>query len=112
MKPFEGVRVIEAAQMISAPMAGMILAEQGADVVKVEVADGVGDRMRMVGTRRGDVSTVFHAVNRGKRSIALDSKDPRGLEILQQLIADLVAQYGGGNAAVTRRRDWTSSPGC
>ena len=88
MKPFEGVRVVEAAQMISAPMAGMILAEQGADVVKVEVADGVGDRMRMVGTRRGDVSTVFHAVNRGKRSIALDSKDPRGLEVLHQLIGD------------------------
>ncbi len=88
MKPFEGVRVVEAAQMISAPMAGMILAEQGADVVKVEMADGVGDRMRMLGTRRGDVSTVFHGINRGKRSIALDSKDPRGLEVLQKLIAD------------------------
>lgn len=87
MQPFDGVRVVEAAQMISAPMAGMILAEQGADVVKVELADGVGDRVRLLGTRRGDVSTLFHGVNRGKRSIALDSKDPRGLEALRKLIA-------------------------
>jgi crotonobetainyl-CoA:carnitine CoA-transferase CaiB-like acyl-CoA transferase len=87
MKPLEGIRVVEAAQMISAPMAAMILAEQGADVVKVEMADGVGDRMRLLGTRRGDVSAVFHGINRGKRSIALDTKDPRGLEVLRDLIA-------------------------
>jgi crotonobetainyl-CoA:carnitine CoA-transferase CaiB-like acyl-CoA transferase len=87
VKPFEGIRVVEAGQMITAPLAAMILAEQGADVVKVELADGVGDRARLIGTRRDDVSALFHGVNRGKRSIALDSKDPRGLAALQQLIA-------------------------
>ena len=49
MQPLAGVRVIEAGQMISAPMAGVILAEQGAEVIKVELADGVGDRMRQLG---------------------------------------------------------------
>ncbi len=87
MLPLEGIRVVEACQMISAPMAAMILAEQGADVVKVEMADGVGDRLRMLGSRRGDTSAVFHGINRGKRSIALDTKDPRGLEVLHDLIA-------------------------
>lgn len=85
--PLDGIRVVEAAQMISAPMAAMILAEQGADVVKVEMADGVGDRLRVLGTRRGDVSAAFHGFNRGKRSIAVDTKDPRGLDVVAQLAA-------------------------
>jgi crotonobetainyl-CoA:carnitine CoA-transferase CaiB-like acyl-CoA transferase len=88
MRPLDGIRVIESTQMISAPLAAMILAEQGADVVKVEMADGVGDRLRALGTRRGDVSAVFHGINRGKRSIALDTKDPRGLEVMQRLAAE------------------------
>lgn len=87
MLPMQGVRVVEAAQMIAGPFAGMILAEQGADVVKVELPDGVGDRMRFLGTRRGDMSAVYHAVNRGKRSVVLDSKHPDGLAVLRRLVA-------------------------
>jgi len=87
MLPLEGIRVIEAAQMIAGPLAGMVLAEQGAEVIKVEVPDGVGDRMRMLGTRRGDVSALFHGVNRGKRSIALDTKTDEGLAALRKLCA-------------------------
>ena len=41
MKPLAGVRVVEAAQMVAGPLAGMVLAEQGAEVIKVEVPDGV-----------------------------------------------------------------------
>lgn len=88
MLPLEGFKVVEAAQMISAPMAGMILAEQGADVVKVEMADGVGDRLRLVGSRRANTSAVFHGINRGKRSVTLDTKSPEGLEMLRRLIGD------------------------
>jgi len=82
-----GVRVIEAAQMISAPMAGVILAEQGAEVIKVELADGVGDRMRQLGSSRNSMSALFNSVNRGKKSVTLDTKHPDGLQALLDLCA-------------------------
>lgn len=87
MLPMEGVRVVEAAQMVAGPLAGMIMAEQGADVIKVELPDGVGDRMRFLGSRRGDMGALYHGVNRGKRSVVLDSKRPEGLDALRRLVA-------------------------
>lgn len=85
--PMDGVRVVEAAQMVAGPLAGMILAEQGADVVKVELPDGVGDRMRFLGSRRGEMGALYHGVNRGKRSVVIDSKHPDGLAVLRALVA-------------------------
>ena len=85
MLPLAGVRVIEAGQMISAPMAGVIMAEQGAEVIKVELADGVGDRLRQLGTSRNSMSALFNSVNRGKRSVTLDTKHPDGLQALLDL---------------------------
>lgn len=87
MQPLAGVRVVEAAQMISAPMAGVILAEQGAEVIKVELADGVGDRMRQLGSSRNSMSALFNSVNRGKKSVTLDTKHPDGLQALLDLCA-------------------------
>lgn len=87
MQPLAGVRVIEAAQMISAPMAGVILAEQGAEVIKVELADGVGDRLRQLGSQRDSVSALFNGVNRGKQSVTLDTKHPDGSQALLDLCA-------------------------
>ena len=87
MQPLAGVRVVEAGQMISAPMAGVIMAEQGAEVIKVELADGVGDRMRQLGSQRNSVSALFNSINRGKRSIAIDTKHPDGLQALLDLCA-------------------------
>ena len=87
MKPLEGIRVIEAAQMVAGPLAGMILAEQGADVIKVELPDGVGERIRSFGSRRNGMSSVFQAVNRGKRSIVVDSKDEAGRDVMYRLAA-------------------------
>jgi crotonobetainyl-CoA:carnitine CoA-transferase CaiB-like acyl-CoA transferase len=87
MQPLAGVRVVEAAQMISAPMAGVILAEQGAEVIKIELADGVGDRMRQLGSSRNSVSALFNSVNRGKKSVTLDTKHPDGLQALLDLCA-------------------------
>ncbi len=87
MQPLAGVRVIEAGQMISAPIAGVILAEQGAVVIKVELADGVGDRLRELGSQRNHVSALFNAVNRGKQSVTLDTKHPDGLQALLELCA-------------------------
>lgn len=92
--PFEGIRVVEAAQMVAGPLAGMVMAEQGADVIKVELPDGVGDRMRFLGSRRGSMSAIYHGVNRGKRSVVLDSKHPEGVAALRRLIgtADVFVQ--------------------
>ncbi|MFW2334521.1 CaiB/BaiF CoA transferase family protein [Ilumatobacter sp.] len=87
MKPLEGIRVVEAAQMVAGPLAGMILAEQGADVIKVELPDGVGDRIRSFGTRRNGMSAVFQCVNRGKRSVVVDSKSEPGRRVMLRLAA-------------------------
>jgi crotonobetainyl-CoA:carnitine CoA-transferase CaiB-like acyl-CoA transferase len=84
--PLEGVRVIDLTAMISGPLGAMILADQGADVIKVE-APGVGDHSRAVATRRGGFSASFLNNNRNKRSIALDLKHPDGLAVLKRLIA-------------------------
>lgn len=94
MLPLEGIRIIEAAQMISAPFATSILSDQGAEVIKIEAANGVGDRMRFLGDRRGGIASVFHAVNRGKKSVTLNTKDPEGVDALLRLIdtADVFVQ--------------------
>ncbi len=73
--------------MIAGPLAGMVMAEQGADVIKVELPDGVGDRMRFLGSRRNEMGALYHGINRGKRSIVLDSKSTDGLIAMRKLIA-------------------------
>jgi len=87
VKPLEGIRIVEAGQMISVPFATMLLAEQGAEVIKVELPDGVGDRMRFLGTRRGKMGALFHGANRGKKSVVLDTKSADGLVAMKKLIA-------------------------
>jgi crotonobetainyl-CoA:carnitine CoA-transferase CaiB-like acyl-CoA transferase len=92
--PLDGIRVIEAAQMVAGPLAAMLLSDQGADVVKIENADGVGDRFRFVGTRHKGIGAAFGGVNRGKRSVVLDLKDERGRDAARRLIdgADVFLQ--------------------
>jgi crotonobetainyl-CoA:carnitine CoA-transferase CaiB-like acyl-CoA transferase len=86
--PLEGVRVIELGAWVAGPGAGGILADWGADVVKVEPPEGDPARNfgRMLG---GDlpVNPVFELDNRGKRSIALDLSRERGVAVLHQLVA-------------------------
>ncbi|MEQ8659826.1 MAG: CoA transferase [Gammaproteobacteria bacterium] len=84
--PLAGYRVIDLTTMISGPLATMLLADQGADVIKVENPAG-GDGVRDGGNRRGDFSANFLNNNRNKRSLALDLKHPRGVETLLGLCA-------------------------
>ena len=84
--PLDGVRVIDLTSMISGPLATMMLADQGADVIKVEPPHG--DHSRRVATRRGGFSASFLNNNRNKRSVVLDLKKPQGLAALKKLVAD------------------------
>ena len=84
--PLAGFTVIDATQMIAGPLASMVLADLGADVVKVENPAG-GDRMRYLGHRVGSIGALFANVNRGKRTIAVDLTHERGRELLMQLVA-------------------------
>jgi crotonobetainyl-CoA:carnitine CoA-transferase CaiB-like acyl-CoA transferase len=90
--PLSGYRIVDLTAMISGPLATMLLADQGADVVKVESL--AGDHTRAVSSRRGGFSASFLNNNRNKRSIALNLKDPRGLEVLMRLLegADVFVQ--------------------
>src|SRR5690242_9036823 len=91
--PLGGYRIVDATQMISGPMATMILADQGADVIKVE-PPGIGDLTRALAGRRHSISPTFAVANRNKRSVVVDLKDARGVELLKRLVAraDLFVQ--------------------
>jgi crotonobetainyl-CoA:carnitine CoA-transferase CaiB-like acyl-CoA transferase len=82
--PLDGIRVIDLTTVISGPVCTMILADQGADVIKIEPPGGDIAR-RTAGD--GEFTAMFVSSNRGKRSIALDLKQPAALEALRRLIA-------------------------
>src|ERR1700686_5372505 len=84
--PLHGYRVVDLTSNISGPLATMILADQGAEVIKVEAPDG-GDSTRSGANRRGGFSAGFLNNNRNKRSIVLDLKNPAAKEALLRLAA-------------------------
>ena len=83
--PLAGIKVVELSQIVSGPMAAAMLADQGAEVIKVESPGG--DPVRSMGPAKGDLSAMFIAVNRGKKGICIDIKTAQGAEILNRLIA-------------------------
>jgi crotonobetainyl-CoA:carnitine CoA-transferase CaiB-like acyl-CoA transferase len=83
--PLDGFRIIDLTTMVSGPLGTMILGDQGADVIKVEAL--AGDHTRHVSTRRGDFPASFLNNNRNKRSIALNLKEPAGLEVVKRLVS-------------------------
>jgi crotonobetainyl-CoA:carnitine CoA-transferase CaiB-like acyl-CoA transferase len=83
--PLHGVRILDLTGMISGPMATMLLADQGADVIKIEPP--AGDLMRHYGSMRKGMSSSFLSNNHGKRSLTVDIKAPEGLEIMLKLAA-------------------------
>lgn len=98
--PLHGIRVIELARILAGPWAGQLLADLGADVIKVENPDG-GDDTRSWGPpfvtgRNGEnlSAAYYHATNRGKRSVTVDFRTPEGQEIIRQLVesADVVIE--------------------
>ncbi|MFE0732637.1 CaiB/BaiF CoA transferase family protein [Streptomyces antibioticus] len=85
--PLEGVTVVAVEQAVAAPFATRQLADLGARVIKVERIDG-GDFARGYDTAAAGLASHFVWCNRGKESIAVDLKDPRGLDVVRRLIAD------------------------
>ncbi len=83
--PHEGLRVVDLSQGVAGPHCGMLLALNGADVVKVEPPEG--DWGRGIGRRHGDFTAYAVAFNRGKRSLALDLKHPEGRAVAERLVA-------------------------
>lgn len=91
--PLKGVRVVELARILAGPWAGQLLADLGADVIKVESPDG-GDDTRKWGppfvmSHDGEnlSAAYYHSCNRGKRSIAIDFSTPQGAETIRRLVA-------------------------
>ena len=92
--PLAGVRVLELAQIMAGPTCGMMLADMGADVIKVEKLPGGDDARGYREPRINGVSAPFLILNRNKRGLALDLKHPKGREILLRLVktADVVTE--------------------
>lgn len=85
--PLHGVRIIDLTRMVSGPSATMLLADQGADVIKVESPARGGDTTRGVSANEHGLASSYLNNNRNKRSIAIDLKHARGIEVLMRLVA-------------------------
>jgi crotonobetainyl-CoA:carnitine CoA-transferase CaiB-like acyl-CoA transferase len=97
--PLAGMRVLELAQIMAGPTCGMMLADMGADVIKVEKLPG-GDDSRGYGEPRvNGVSAAFMMLNRNKRGVAVNLKHAKGREILKRMVVDtdvLIENYRRG----------------
>jgi crotonobetainyl-CoA:carnitine CoA-transferase CaiB-like acyl-CoA transferase len=85
VRPLEDIRIIELCQIAAGPFCGMLLADMGADVIKVEHPNG-GDGMRQWPPLSGGYSENFASINRNKRSVTLDLKTPEGVARAKTLI--------------------------
>lgn len=115
--PLHGLRVVDASRVLAGPYLAMLLADLGADVIKIEKPGG-GDQTRAwgppwVGARGGDrTSAYFVSANRGKRSLALDLKDARGRAVFAKMVGAtdvLIENFlpEEWKRLGFRRRDWT-----
>lgn len=92
--PLDGVRVLDLTRVLSGPFCTMLLGDCGAEVIKIE-QPGVGDDSRHQGNPRlGDENTAFLAVNRNKKSVTVNLRTPRGIDIIRRLArtADVVVE--------------------
>ncbi len=85
--PLQGVKVVDLSTMISGPLAAMTLADQGADVIKVE-SPGMGDMMRHLGTQKNGITAIYALFNRGKKSLVVDMKKQEGKDVFARLVKD------------------------
>ena len=99
--PLNGFRVLDLSSVVSGPMAAVVLADQGADVIKIE-PPGWGDGIRGLGASRNGLSAIYSMINRNKRSVAINIKHPEGQGLIRRLAADadvLLQNYRPGKMA-------------
>ncbi|MFI6582432.1 CaiB/BaiF CoA transferase family protein [Embleya sp. NPDC050493] len=91
--PLAGLRIVDLSTAATGPYAVTLLADQGADVIKVE-RPGIGDISRWIGTATGGISALYQMCNRGKRCVGVDLRTERGRDLVRTLIAraDVVVQ--------------------
>lgn len=85
-RPLEGIKILDFSQVLSAPFCGMLLADMGAEVTKVE-RPGNGDISREYGPYVNDISLYFCQYNRGKKGIAIDMRSEEGKKVVMDLVA-------------------------
>jgi alpha-methylacyl-CoA racemase len=98
MQPLAGIRVLDFSTLLPGPLATLLLAEAGAEVIKIE-RPGMGDEMRTYTPKFGADSVNFAMLNRGKRSVAIDLKEPGAVGRLMPLVASadvIVEQFRPG----------------
>ena len=88
MKPLEGITVLEFSTMITASFAAMMMAEQGARVIKVEPMN-MGDPLRYIGANKGGISSLFANCNRGKQSMRVNLKDETSQLLIREMIPEV-----------------------
>ena len=86
MGPLKGIKIIDLTTMVSGPMGAMILADQGAEVIKVEPL--AGDQLRHMAATHNGVNAPFYSCNRGKKSLAIDLKSEEGKDVLLNLVKE------------------------
>ena len=102
--PLHGIRVVDLSAVLSGPLAAAMLADQGAEVIKVETLEG--DTCRMIGPAKGDLSAMYIATNRGKQSLAMDLKTPESREILTKLLKKADVVINNFRPGVMERLGW------
>ena len=101
MGPLHEFRILDLSSVVSGPMAAVVLADQGADVIKIE-PPGWGDGIRGLGASRNGLSAIYAMINRNKRSVAINLKVSAGRDLVVRLVKDadvLLQNYRPGKMA-------------
>ena len=116
-KPLKGVRILDLTHMLSGPYGAMILADLGADVIKVEPLEGEGTRKLLAKDPKNSIEGMgayFLTLNRNKRSVCIDLKSPDGLALFYDLVkqSDVVINNFGAGVPERLKIDFVSDVSC
>ena len=86
--PIEGIRVLELAQIMAGPTCGLMLADLGAEVIKIEKTSGGDDTRKFLPPDINGESAAFMMMNRNKKGLALNLKEKQGIDIFKRMVKD------------------------